>query len=955
MKFRISLGLAAFSLLALYNDVEAQVVSINFAGANAGGAPTSLGSSEVAGVVPAANWNSFVGNSFTAAALKDASGAASPITLTFTTDESWGTGTYAPAAGGAQGNAKLLNGYINPTDTGGDPHTNSITLNDVPAGTYTIITYHVAPGGGDCDTKLLGMYVNDNAAQQHYVIPQCADQWRTANGAWTRVNNTTDANGALGNYVQFENVSPVGGKIKISDQAYSPGNRGAWNGVQIFPTGTAAPSLPPVAITRQPVAALRVLTNTAPTLVVEISQPGATYQWFRVGSPATLIAGATGSSFTPPVVTDADSGVQYYVVATKDGISATSSNSTLTAGHNLFAPGWAKQEVFFGKDRAFVNDPANASATPDRVIYARVFDFGSIGDNYASRNSAIVKFPTATIVHFVVAADDDTDLYLSTDESPATKVLIAQEPTWANRREWENAGPEASSAELFPNGMAMAAGKGYYLEAAHHEGGGGDHVGVTYYPIAGDAPTNGQASALTSEFIGTYVLDGFTVTITNQPAAVTTRAGTTATFKVGVNAGIAVVYQWQKEGVDIQGATAASYTTPLLTTSDNGKNFRVVVFYPTGQTNSSNALLTVTDDTAAPVVTSAGTISGDHVGVKFDEFVDPVTAADATKYTIAGATVSSAILRYDGKSVSLAVTGLPAGAFNLVVTGVKDIAGNTMVAQTVAGYRATHTVNQVMGTPAEEGFAVSVAPGEYQITAGGNDFWGSADNGHFVGDLITGDFDKRVRVESLEPINRWAKSGLQVRESLDADSKQLDIYTMPVGPTLDGGAPGQDGFEAGYRADAGAGTTAWPGGPQQVNPTTYPNAWVRLKRAGEVFTSYWGTDGVNWNPFTTATPSIPFPAQTYVGLMLTSHNDGPGLSADANFFSYGDVPTVVADTVLTITGSGASRTVAWTPTGGILQSTTELLPTGTVWTDVGTANPATITLGGANVFYRVKK
>ncbi len=58
-------------------------------------------------------------------------------------------------------------------------------------------------------------------------------------------------------------------------------------------------------------------------------------------------------------------------------------------------------------------------------------------------------------------------------------------------------------------------------------------------------------------------------TITTQPANQTVTAGQTATFTVVAAGAAPLNYQWQKNGVNIAGATSASYTTPAATTSDS--------------------------------------------------------------------------------------------------------------------------------------------------------------------------------------------------------------------------------------------------------------------------------------------------------------------------------------------------------------------------------------------------
>ena len=61
-----------------------------------------------------------------------------------------------------------------------------------------------------------------------------------------------------------------------------------------------------------------------------------------------------------------------------------------------------------------------------------------------------------------------------------------------------------------------------------------------------------------------------------------------------------------------------------------------------------------------------------------------------------------------------------------------------------------------------------------------------------------------------------------------------------------------------------------------------------------------------------------------------------------------------AGVTVTIAKSAANVTISWSPAGGTLESS-PVLGTGATWTTVGTANPATVTIGTANLFYRVKQ
>jgi len=59
---------------------------------------------------------------------------------------------------------------------------------------------------------------------------------------------------------------------------------------------------------------------------------------------------------------------------------------------------------------------------------------------------------------------------------------------------------------------------------------------------------------------------------------------------------------------------------------------------------------------------------------------------------------------------------------------------------------------------------------------------------------------------------------------------------------------------------------------------------------------------------------------------------------------------------LSITRSGGNVSISWLGSGGTLESATELKPTNTVWTSIGTQNPATISIETGQIrYYRVKQ
>ena len=92
--------------------------------------------------------------------------------------------------------------------------------------------------------------------------------------------------------------------------------------------------------------------------------------------------------------------------------------------------------------------------------------------------------------------------------------------------------------------------------------------------------------------------------ITAQPESQSVKVGQAANFSVTATGSGTITYQWKKNGAAITGATAASYTTPATTNSDNGSTFAVVVTDGSGSVTSGNATLTVTATAVAPSITA---------------------------------------------------------------------------------------------------------------------------------------------------------------------------------------------------------------------------------------------------------------------------------------------------------------------------------------------------------------
>ena len=96
-------------------------------------------------------------------------------------------------------------------------------------------------------------------------------------------------------------------------------------------------------------------------------------------------------------------------------------------------------------------------------------------------------------------------------------------------------------------------------------------------------------------------------TITFGPTSVTVSVGDTATFTVTASGKGPLYYQWQRNSVDISGATLRQYITSAAQASDNGDQYRVRVTNAQGSQTSGAATLMVNG--AAPAGLTITTVS----------------------------------------------------------------------------------------------------------------------------------------------------------------------------------------------------------------------------------------------------------------------------------------------------------------------------------------------------------
>src|SRR6267142_848649 len=226
------------------------------------------------------------------------------------------------------------------------------------------------------------------------------------------------------------------------------------------------------------------------------------------------------------------------------------------------------------------------------------------------------------------------------------------------------------------------------------------HTGYAFTPGSQSTTVNG-ANVTGVNFTANAV--PVAPTITTQPANQTVTAGQTASFTVVAGGTAPLNYQWQRNGANIAGATAASYTTAATTTSDSGSTFAVVVTNTAGTVTSAAASLTVNAAAVAPTITTAPANQ-------------TVTAGQTASFTVvAGGT---APLSYQWQKNGANIAGATSASYTTAVTTTADSGSTfravvTNTAGTVTSAAATLTVNAAPVAP-----TITTAPVNQTVTAG---------------------------------------------------------------------------------------------------------------------------------------------------------------------------------------------------------------------------------------------
>lgn len=234
------------------------------------------------------------------------------------------------------------------------------------------------------------------------------------------------------------------------------------------------------------------------------------------------------------------------------------------------------------------------------------------------RNGQAIQGATgiAYVTDALTAADDGAKF--------SVRITNAQGTATSNEASVKVNGPPVLTTQPVPVTVAVGASASFTVAAT------GESLSYQWLrdevPIAGATSATYTISATAAADDGAvfraFVLNpaGFVVsapaalTVTGppavsvQPVGQTVAAGEPAIFSVRATGGN-LAYQWQRNGVDIAGATAATYRLPSAAAADDSASFTVRITNAQGNATSSAALLRVTAASVSPLPALAAEVS----------------------------------------------------------------------------------------------------------------------------------------------------------------------------------------------------------------------------------------------------------------------------------------------------------------------------------------------------------
>lgn len=303
-----------------------------------------------------------------------------------------------------------------------------------------------------------------------------------------------------------------------------------------------------------------------------------------------------------------------------------------------WAEGYLRREIWHGVMPPVSNLVAHASYPhqPDETSWLHQMEFESpippeTRTTYSERITGWLRPERSGSYRFYLSAGLNAELHLSPDDQPERRVLIAQEPRNSSFREYvmshANLGPYPDGPPVrgdpplnVSKPVLLLQGRRYYLELIRSVHGFYDHFALAWQAPGDPEPAaNVDLESIPSRYFGHY-LDASAVElqILRQPEAVRLIAPSQARFEVeakGITPGNGpLLYQWQRDGTDLAGATDPRLVLPRVSLGDHGARFQCRVRLAGVERLSEIATLEVTPPEGPPSLRITSPAPGTQVG-----------------------------------------------------------------------------------------------------------------------------------------------------------------------------------------------------------------------------------------------------------------------------------------------------------------------------------------------------
>jgi hypothetical protein len=335
-------------------------------------------------------------------------------------------------------------------------------------------------------------------------------------------------------------------------------------------------------ITTQPVSQTVAIGQTA-TFTVAGGGPGPlVYQWRKNNISMT---GANSPSYTTPPVTQADDGTKYVVSVSNTLGGVTSNIVTLTVANPSLVTQPMSQLLAIGQMATFTVVAKGA---------------GPLAYQW-SKNGALIAGATSASYTTPPLTQTDNGAKFSVSVSNAYGSASSNSAVLSIGNPLISTQPVSQILALGQMATFTVAGTGaapltYQWRKNNISISGATTASYTTAPVTQVDDGTTYVVSMSNGYGGvtsnTAVLSIGNPTIATQPVSQSVAIGQTATFTV-VGKGTALVYQWRKNNISIQGATAASYTTPTLTQADDGTKYVVSVSNSYGGVTSNIVTLSI--------------------------------------------------------------------------------------------------------------------------------------------------------------------------------------------------------------------------------------------------------------------------------------------------------------------------------------------------------------------------